>query len=133
VPTKGKERVRKNNRVDARKLARGLRSGDLEAIYVPCRQAQQDRTLARMRASLAGKQTRVKNQIKATLAFYGAVLPEDICTGPAATCPGSKPGQAGRPTKRMTFLFLRLVFPCTMTATERLRCRVTFILIPNSH
>ncbi|HKI45622.1 MAG TPA: IS110 family transposase [Balneolales bacterium] len=79
VPTKGKERVRKNNRVDARKLARGLRSGDLEAIYIPSRQAQQDRTLVRMRASLVKKQTRVKNQIKALLTFYGVVLPEDIC------------------------------------------------------
>lgn len=79
VPTMGKERIRKNNRVDARKLARGLRSGDLEGIYVPCPQAQQDRTLVRMRASLVKKQTRVKNQIKALLSFYGVVLPEDIC------------------------------------------------------
>ena len=79
VPTKGKERIRKNNRVDARKLARGLRSGDLEGIYVPSPQAQQDRTLVRMRANLVKKQTRVKNQTKAMLAFYGVVLPEDIC------------------------------------------------------
>ena len=34
VPTTDKERKRKNNRVDTRKLARSLRSGDLEPNYL---------------------------------------------------------------------------------------------------
>ena len=35
VPTGQKEKLQKNDSVDSRKLARSLRSGDLEAIYVP--------------------------------------------------------------------------------------------------
>jgi len=78
VPTKDRERAFKSDRVDARKLARGLRSGELDPIYVPSRQAQEDRTLVRLRWSLVRKQTRAKNQIKSLLAFYGIQLPEEV-------------------------------------------------------
>ncbi|MEX1055362.1 MAG: IS110 family transposase [Rhodothermales bacterium] len=75
VPTTNKERTYKTNRVDSRKLARELRSGSLKPIYVASRQALEDRTLVRTRDALVKKQTRVKNQIKGMLAFYGVVLP----------------------------------------------------------
>ena len=75
VATKDKERVRKTDRVDASKLARELRSGNLEAIYVPSAEAASDRTLVRLRRSQVKKQTRIKNQIKALLRFYGIELP----------------------------------------------------------
>lgn len=78
VPTKGKEKVTKNDRVDARKLARSLKSGDIEGIYIPTKQAQQDRSLVRMRQELVSKQTRVKNQIKSFLYFYGIKFDNDI-------------------------------------------------------
>ncbi len=78
VPTKGKEMVTKNDRVDARKLARSLRSGEIEGIYIPTRQAQEDRGLVRMRQALVSKQTRVKNQIKSFLYFYGIKIDDDI-------------------------------------------------------
>lgn len=71
VPTTNKERVVKNDKVDARKMGRSLRDGRLEAIYVPSRMAQEDRSLVRSRSMLVKKQTRVKNQIKALLRFYG--------------------------------------------------------------
>ena len=77
VPTTDKERTYKNNPVDARKLARSLRSGELSPIYVPPRQALEDRNLVRTRRALVKKQTRVKNQIKGLLAFYGVKLPEE--------------------------------------------------------
>ncbi len=77
VPTKDKERRTKRDQVDCRKLALSLRSGDLEGIYVPCREKREDRTLIRTRASMVRKQTRCKNQIKSLLYFYGIVLPED--------------------------------------------------------
>jgi len=35
VPTKDKERADKTDRVDCRKLARGLRNGEIKGIYVP--------------------------------------------------------------------------------------------------
>lgn len=78
VPTKGSEKVRKTNPVDARKLARSLRSGELNGIYVPSKQAQEDRALVRMRHVFVKKQTRVKNQIKSFLFFHGIKFPEDI-------------------------------------------------------
>lgn len=72
VPTMDKERSQKRDRVDARKLGRGLRSGDLEGIYVPSLKIQQDRELIRYRCEkLAPKLTRIKNQIKSFLCLYG--------------------------------------------------------------
>jgi transposase len=81
VPTKDKERKRKNNRIDSRKLARCLRSGDLEAIYVPKRKALEDRSLMRARRSAAKQQTRYKNQIKGFLSFFGIKIPEPFKEG----------------------------------------------------
>lgn len=80
VPTKDKERRNRNDRVDARKLARGLRNGELEGIYVPDRAAQEDRGLVRARDMLVKKQTRCKNQIRAQLSYYGITPPPEINT-----------------------------------------------------
>ncbi len=78
VPTKDKERAGKTNKVDCRKLARSLRNGELEGIYVPTRPNIEDRSLLRTRRNMVKKQTRCKNQIKSMLAFYGILLPTDI-------------------------------------------------------
>jgi len=77
VPTKDKERRTKRDRVDCRKLARSLRAGEIEGIYVPGRPKLEDRSLVRTRQSMVRKQTRCKNQIKGILFFYGIPLPED--------------------------------------------------------
>lgn len=76
VPTSDKERRFKRNKSDARKLARELRSGKLKAIYVPTVAQLSDRALVRNRDRLMRKQTRVKNQIKGHLYFFGIALPE---------------------------------------------------------
>lgn len=76
VATKDKERVYKTDRVDASKLARELRSGNLDAIYVPDQVALADRSLVRLRSRLVKKQTRIKNQIKAMLRFHGVAMPK---------------------------------------------------------
>lgn len=78
VPTMDKERKHKTNKVDARKLARSLRNGELVPLFVPSRAALEDRTLVRSRHMFVSKQTRCKNQIKALLSFYGITVPEDI-------------------------------------------------------
>jgi transposase len=74
VPTNDKERRGKGDRADCRKLARSLRSGQLQGIYVPCRWTLEDRSLVRTRQSMVRKQTRCKNQIKSILFFYGIHL-----------------------------------------------------------
>lgn len=78
VPTKDREHAFKSDGVDTRKLGRGLRSGDLDAIYVPSRASQEDRSLVRARFMFIKKQTRCKNQIKALLSFYGIVIPPEV-------------------------------------------------------
>ncbi len=78
IPTKNKERRTKRDPVDCRKLARSLRNGELEGIYVPCRLKLEDRSLIRTRMSMVRKQTRCKNQIKGMLLFYGIHLPEEL-------------------------------------------------------
>ncbi len=78
VPTKDKERRNRNDRVDARKLARNLRNGELTPLYVPTRKALEERTLVRTRSQFVKKQTRCKNQIKALLSMYGETTPEEL-------------------------------------------------------
>jgi len=78
VPTKDKERAKKRDPVDCRKLARSLRNEELEGIYVPSRWKLEDRSLIRTRLSMVRKQTRCKNQIKGMLFFYGIHLPEEL-------------------------------------------------------
>lgn len=80
VPTSDKERRNRNDGVDSRKLARSLQNGELAPLYVPSREAQEDRSLVRMRTTMVRKQTRCKNQIKALLSFYGQEPPIDLAS-----------------------------------------------------
>lgn len=67
VPTTDKERDRKDDSRDSRKLARGLFNQSLNSIYVPSTQQESDRELIRCRGSLVEQQTVIKNQIKSLL------------------------------------------------------------------
>ena len=78
IPTTDKERQFRNDKRDSKKIALTLRSGELQGIYVPKKQAQKDRTTVRARAQIARNQRRVKNQIKSVLNFYGIETPEDF-------------------------------------------------------
>lgn len=80
VPTTYKEHQTKTDRIDARKLARTLSTGELHPVYVPARAVQEDRSLVRLRAAYVRKQTRCKNQIKSLLHFYGARTPASEST-----------------------------------------------------
>jgi len=82
VPTKQKEEQHKRDRVDCRKLARGLCNGAMEGIYVPSRQMREDRSLVRTRQAFVKKRTRCKNQIKGMLLFYGIHLSEEQILAP---------------------------------------------------
>lgn len=76
VPTTSKERTYKTDPRDARKLARELRKGELEPLYVPTVEEQSDRDLVRTRGHIVGKTTRVKNQIKGFLYAHGIEIPD---------------------------------------------------------
>ena len=76
VPTSDKERKSKSDKVDSRKLARGLKNGELKAIFIPDKLQEQDRALLRTRDRVIRNRTRVKNRIKSFLMYWGITLPE---------------------------------------------------------
>jgi len=77
VPASDKERKRKTDRIDSRRLAKGLKNKSLNAVFVPGEGQQADRELLRARARLVSEITRVKNRIKAFLKFNGICLSEE--------------------------------------------------------
>ena len=76
VPVTDKDKRRKQDPRDSRRIARGLRSGELESIYVPSVQAREDRGLVRRRNSLVRDKTRIKNRIKSMLQLHGIQIPD---------------------------------------------------------
>lgn len=71
VPTSGKERENKDDRIDSRKLVRELENGSLEPIYIPTPENLILRDLKRREDQLAQSITRIKNRIKGHLLFHG--------------------------------------------------------------
>ena len=63
VPTSGKEREKKNDNIDCRKLARELENGSLEPIYIPTPENLKLRNLKRREDQLVQSLTRIKNKI----------------------------------------------------------------------
>lgn len=77
IPTSNKEKNKKRDPVDSRKLSRELENGSMKGIYVPNELQQELRSIVRQRYQIIKKQTRLKNQIKGYLNFYGHNLPEN--------------------------------------------------------
>jgi transposase len=78
VPTSQKEKVNKNDRIDAGKLSRELEKNSLQDIYIPDPFNEQLRSLMRFRKQLAKERTRTKNRIKALLYYYGYSIPAEF-------------------------------------------------------
>jgi transposase len=78
VPTSNKEKSRKTDRIDSRKLARELSGNNLRGIYIPTKEQEAARILSRLRIQLTKDQTRVKNRIRSLLNFSGIHLPGNI-------------------------------------------------------
>src|SRR6056297_1555156 len=75
VPTNQKERLQKTDKVDSRKLARSLRSGEFEAIHIPDNKLEADRALVRQRFRIMKDVSRTKNRVKSLLFQFGIDLP----------------------------------------------------------
>jgi transposase len=78
IPTTDKEKKQKTDKRDSRKIAKCLKNGELEAIYVPTVEALEERGLVRSRMTLVKDHTRCKNRIKSCLYFYGINLPDQF-------------------------------------------------------
>lgn len=76
IPTMDKEKDKKEDGRDSRKLARQLSSGSLDGIFIPSQEHEADRDLVRRRGTLVTLRTRVKNQIKAILERYDKRYPQ---------------------------------------------------------
>lgn len=75
IPTSQKEEVYKDGPVDSRKIARALRAGLLDCIYIPTEEDLQDRSLVRTRSIIVRDLIRIKLRIKSLLYFYGIEYP----------------------------------------------------------
>ncbi len=74
VPTSDKEKKRKTDKIDARKICRELSKGNLSGIYIPDAVMEHARSLVRRRTRLVQDQTRCKNRIWHLLMFSGLKL-----------------------------------------------------------
>lgn len=75
VPGSNKELIRKTDKVDSRKIAKGLKNNDLNYIFIPDEQLESDRQLLRSRTRIVRDTTSVKNRIKAFLKIKGINIP----------------------------------------------------------
>jgi len=66
---------RKNDRVDAEKLAKLLFLDEIPAVYVPSRQVRAWRQLIEYRGRVVAKRTRAKNSLRALLRSLGIAAP----------------------------------------------------------
>lgn len=76
VPTTQKEKEQKTDKADSRKLAKSLRSNELQAIDIPNPELEADRALVRQRFRQVKDVSRTKNRIKSLLFQFGITIPE---------------------------------------------------------
>jgi len=76
VPTTDKEKRRKSDTVDCRKLGRSLSKGELTGIFIPDVEQQDDRDIIRTYNQMVKDQTRHKNRIRGWLNFQGVTFAE---------------------------------------------------------
>jgi len=80
IPTTDKERKQKEDTRDSRKIARSLRNGELEGIYIPTQKTEELRSLVRYRKSLVKDIGRNKSRIKSFLYRHGIEVPLELDT-----------------------------------------------------
>jgi len=74
IPKKPGERV-KTDRLDAVKLARSLRSGDLSAVWVPDEEQEAMRDLTRARGDMKAQECKARQQLNAYVLRHGHAWP----------------------------------------------------------
>jgi len=78
VPTTDKDKAGKTDKVDSRKIAKGLRNGSLTGIYVFDEAHQDLRSYARMRHNMQKDLRRAKQRIKVFLNFNTISVPSHL-------------------------------------------------------
>lgn len=78
VPSSNKDKTTKTDKVDSRKIARGLRNGELKGIHVFDRVHEEFRSFVRQRTIFQKDLRRAKQRIKSSLMYHGIDIPEDF-------------------------------------------------------
>ena len=78
IPTTDKERKQKEDKRDSRKIAKSLRNGDLQSIFVPDVSLMELRALVRHRKTLVKEISRHKCRIKSFLYYNGVKFPNEL-------------------------------------------------------
>jgi transposase len=78
VPTSHRDRQQKSDKSDSRKLAKMLRSKQVEGIHIPDKELEADRSLVRQRYKTMRKIRGIKVQLKSFLYCSGISLPKEI-------------------------------------------------------
>lgn len=81
IPGSNKEKIRKTDQVDSRKISKGLKNNSLNAVFVPDEQQESDRLLIRSRGKVVKTLTMVKNRIQSLLKFKGVCIPASFTAG----------------------------------------------------
>jgi transposase len=77
VPSTNKERDRKSDPIDSRKLGRELANNSLSSIYVPNEHQEALRCVHRLYRQKARRLTQLKNRTKGFLHFVGIAIPSE--------------------------------------------------------
>lgn len=75
IPTTGREKDKKDDHKDSRKLARELENQTITGIYLPETSQEELRSLCRIRSQFAKEKARLKNRIQSYLLYYGKEFP----------------------------------------------------------
>jgi transposase len=77
IPSTDRDKKRKTDQIDARKISRHLSKSTLRPIHVPDAEMEHARTLVRQRGRLVKDQTRCKNRVLHLIMFSGLKLSMD--------------------------------------------------------
>lgn len=78
IPRPSKNKFMKTDKIDARNIAKQLRSGNLKKIVIPGLERESLRTLTRQRTALVRDYRRIKTRIKSLLLYLKIDIPEGM-------------------------------------------------------
>ncbi|MFZ1702944.1 MAG: IS110 family transposase [Saprospiraceae bacterium] len=80
IPRPSKSKFMKTDKIDAKNIARQLRSGNLKKITIPGLERESLRSLTRQRTALVRDYRRIKTRIKSLLLYLQIEIPEGMDT-----------------------------------------------------
>jgi transposase len=78
IPRPSKNKFMKTDKIDAKNIAKQLRSGNLKKIRIPDLKQESLRSLTRQRTALIRDYRRIKTRIKSLLLYYQIEIPEGM-------------------------------------------------------